>query len=93
MNYQQGSFYYTPKERSFDLMKKKARLIELKEKVDSERLQTKTLKLEAQLLALRIKKIRKNSPDLVLPKVNLPARGKYSLSQTPHPRKMQPKIF
>lgn len=93
MNYLQGSFYYTPKERSFDLMKKKARLIELKEQVDSERLQTKTLKLEARLLALRITKIRKHSPELVLPKVNLPLRGKNSLSQTPHPRKIQSKVF
>lgn len=88
MSYLQGSFYYTPKEKSFDLMKKKARVLELNEQVDSERLQTKTLKLEAKLLALRIKKIRKNSPDLVLPKVLVPLRSKNSLSQTPHPRKI-----
>jgi len=69
-------------------MRKKNRVLELKELVDTERMQTTTLKLEAKLLALRIKKIRKNSPDLVLPKVIVPLRGKNSSSQTPHPRKI-----
>lgn len=87
MNYLQGSFYYSPKDRSMQLMKEKARLVHLKELVDTEKLQTQTLKLEAKLLALRIKKVRKNSPDLILPKVLQPIRNKSSFSQTPHPRK------
>jgi hypothetical protein len=88
MNYLQGSFYYSPKERTFQLLQEKARVVQLKELVDTERLQTKTLKLEAKLLKLRIRKVTQH-PHLknlsVLPRLSPDSRR--SMSPTPHPRR------
>ena len=83
----QNSFYYSPKDRTYELMKEKARVIELKELVDTERLQTKTLKLEAKLLKLRIKKINHYKANLsLLPRLSPVSRG-HIISRTPHPRR------
>jgi hypothetical protein len=84
-----NSYYYQEKGRTYELMREKLRVIELKEMVDAERLLRKNLNLEARLLKLKILKLSRKSPGL-LPRLSqspVKASKLHHVSFTPHPRK------
>ena len=102
MSYMFGTYSYDKPERNAEIMQDKIRVLELQKLVDSERLATYNLKLEAKLLKMKILNIKtgktkggESRGNSLLP--NLTPMNKtfrnMPISLTPHPTRIKNKFL
>lgn len=89
-----GTSYFDTSRAGFELLQNKARFIELKKQIDSERLAKNNYKLQSKLLEMKIKRFKSTSRPLKLPSIspNTPVPRPKQTSLTPHPIRLKSKF-